>query len=175
VPGEYEHSSFKKWSPCDGPQKQNCDFHDDDYDNSDSVSAKKTHRRYLQWITICALGAQRRNVDFVETGFTGQADFTIVWHSVTNRATIDFVARVTQSTSILHENESPTHLNRFFTLSSHLHLSSKFPNCSLTYIFQTKILHNFTFPPTQNYPAHPIFLDVVTVLLYYDVLLCNGR
>jgi hypothetical protein len=35
-------------------------------------------------ITVRALRAQTRNASFLETGFTGQKDFTIVWNSVTS-------------------------------------------------------------------------------------------
>lgn len=35
--------------------------------------------QYLLKITVCALGAQKRNVNFLETGLIGQTDLTILF------------------------------------------------------------------------------------------------
>jgi hypothetical protein len=53
---------------------------------------------------LSALRAQTRNVDFVETGFTGRTDFIVVRYSVTTyRATISSACKVKQSRTIVYE------------------------------------------------------------------------
>jgi hypothetical protein len=64
-------------------------------------------------ITANAQEAQTQNANFLETGFTGQTDFTVVRYSV-YRSTIDFVSKVTQSRPIVYDKVRAMSLHRFF-------------------------------------------------------------
>jgi hypothetical protein len=89
--GEYEHSSFKNMCPSIEPQKLNSDVLENDslrfwlifghlWRQSPSVNL---HGWYLHEIIVRILGAQKRNVYFIEIGLIGSMDFIAVRYLLT--------------------------------------------------------------------------------------------
>jgi hypothetical protein len=90
--GESERSTSKNKSPSNGPQDTKCQFPRKrletfllNFSELRRLSLNKpTHVVSSGIKAVSALQVQMRNINFLETGFTGRTDFIVVRYSVTN-------------------------------------------------------------------------------------------